>query len=69
MSSFANRINRTGKFNQDTIARCLHHTAAMRPDLRVENVTSARLERGKRTFLVISHETTVLGDVGRKNGC
>ena len=62
----ARRVDRTGKLDQHAVAGRLNYPSAMRGDGRIEKRYSGCLEPGQRTFLISTHQTTVLGDICRQ---
>lgn len=62
-----NRIHDTGKFNQDSVARQLNHTALMLGNFRIDHFGSHRFKRIQRSRFVGPHHPGIADNVGNKN--
>jgi hypothetical protein len=61
-------VNDTREFDQKSIAGGLDDTAPMRGNLGIKGFPPMSLERGKRTFLVGTHQAAVARNVSSEDG-
>src|SRR5262249_32820464 len=60
----ANRIDDTGKLEQQAVASGRGDAATVLGDLRVDQLSPVGLERGQRAALVAAHEAGIARDIG-----
>jgi len=60
----ADRINDTGKFDQQSVAGGLDEAAAMLLELRIDELAVKGFEAVERTLLIRSHQTRVACHIG-----
>jgi hypothetical protein len=61
-------VDRTGKFQQNSIPGELEDAALMLKDHRVQHVTAPGLEDGKSASLINTHQPAITNHIGRKDG-
>jgi hypothetical protein len=62
-------IHRTGKLNQQAVARGLDDPAPVGGYSGVKEGLSDRLEPGQRAFLIATHQAAIPGDIRRQHRC
>ena len=62
-------VDRTRKFDQSTVARCLDHTTTVFCDLGIDQFSAPSLKGCESTFLVDAHQAAIARNIGRKDCC
>ena len=62
------RVDGAGELDERAIPHQLDHTAGMRGDRRVDDVSPQRLQALERTRLVGLHQPGITNDIGSQNG-
>ena len=64
----AHRLDGAGEIDQQAVAGAFDDAAAMRGNMRFDQLAEMGLQSAQRAFLVMTHQPAVAGHVGREDG-